>query len=389
MVHIDADIDDGIDKFIDFREHFHSNPELSFEEYETSKFVQDQLKEAGIEFEIKAETGVIGHIKGDKSNGKCLAIRSDLDALPILEKTEKPYSSQNEGVMHACGHDVHTSCLLSAALVLQKNKNLLDKDIKLIFQPGEEKHPGGASLLIKENVLDGVDAIIALHVYPSLPAGDFGFREGQYMASADEIYITFHGKGGHAAMPHLCVDPIVIAGEFLVGVQQVISRKKNPIQTSVLTFGKISAGIAPNVIPDKAELGGTLRCMDEEWRYQAHDCIKKYATDLAKSWGAEAEVNILVGYPSLTNDVSLTRKVQSIMKESVGEDHVKKLDLRMTAEDFSFYTKEIPGCFYRLGTNKKGTEFTAPVHNPYFDINPEAIRWGIKSFCDIALNIEL
>ncbi len=390
MTHLDKQIDEELEKFIGFREHIHSHPELSFVEFETSKYVQEQLKSAGIPYEIKAETGVIAYIRAEKNeSGRCLALRSDLDALPIMELNEVPYRSQNEGVMHACGHDVHTACLLSAGLLLQKNREKLDKDIKLIFQPGEEKHPGGASLLIQENVLDDVDAIIALHVYPHLPSGTFGFRAGQYMASTDEIYISFHGRGGHAAMPHLCIDPIVIAGEFLAGVQQVISRKKNPIQSSVLTFGKFVAGLAPNVIPDTAELAGTLRCLDEEWRYQAHDWIRKYAEEMAASWGATAEVDIRVGYPSLSNEPELTQKAETIMKTSVGEAQVKELALRMTAEDFSFYTQKVPGCFYRLGTSKNGTEYTVPVHNPKFDIDPMAIRWGVKSFCDIALNISV
>lgn len=375
--------------FISFREYIHAHPELSFEEHNTSAYIRSILDKHDISFVEKAGTGIVAEIRGMEPDTRCLALRADLDALPITELNEVPYKSQNEGVMHACGHDVHSTCLLSAAITIKQFQSELKGTVRFIFQPGEEKHPGGASMMIKEGVLEGVDAIIALHVYPHLPAGTYGFRAGKYMASTDEIFITFKGKGGHAAMPHLAVDPIAMASEFIVGVQQVISRKKNPILPSVLTFGKFEAGNAPNVIPDEAHLAGTLRCLDEEWRHQAHEWIKKYATELAVAWGGSAEVEIPLGYPSLVNNYELTARAQEVAQKLVGEENVKKLDLRMTAEDFSFYTHHVPGCFFRLGTNKANKEYTTPVHNAHFDINEDAIEYGVRALVAMAFELDL
>ncbi len=374
-------------QFIQYREHIHAHPELSFEEYETSKYICAVLDEYDISYRKAADTGIVADIVGEIPSDRLIALRADLDALPITEANEVPYKSQTEGVMHACGHDVHSACLLSTAITLQKFRQNLSGTVRCIFQPGEEKHPGGASLLIKEGVLEGVQAIIALHVYPHLPSGTYGFRAGKYMASTDEIYVSFKGKGGHAAMPHLAADPIALASEFIVGVQQVISRKKNPIEPSVLTFGTINAGIAPNVIPDEVKLSGTLRCLDEEWRYAAHRHITQYAEGLAAAWGCSADVHIPLGYPSLYNNPTLTDRVQEIVKGLVGEQNVKALDLRMTAEDFSFYTHHAPGCFFRLGTSRAGEEYTTPVHNAGFDVYPESIIYGVKALTEIAINL--
>ncbi len=382
-------IDTKRDEFIGFREHIHAHPELSFEEHETSAFIRSILDKYGIAYTTVAGTGIVAVVQGDVHSDRVLALRADLDALPITELNEVPYKSKNEGVMHACGHDVHSSCLLSTAIIVQLNKSTLAGQVKFIFQPGEEKSPGGASLLIKEGVLQDVQAIVALHVYPHMPSGTFGFRPGSYMASADEIYITFRGKGGHAAMPHLAIDPIALASEFVIGVQQVISRKKNPIDHSVLTFGTIRAGIAPNVIPDEVKLSGTLRCMDEEWRQAAHEYIRQYAEGLASAWGAMVEIDIPLGYPSLYNDPKLTERTQSLITKLVGEDNVKLLDMRMTAEDFSFYTHHVPGCFFRLGTSRKDQEYTTPVHNARFDVHDESIIWGVRAMTNIAMDLDV
>ncbi len=386
---LDQYIEEHKQQFIGYREHIHAHPELSFEEYNTSDYIASVLEEHNISYKKVANTGIIADIVGGIKSDRVLALRADLDALPITELNEVPYKSQNKGVMHACGHDVHSSCLLSTAIVLQEFKSDLAGTVRCIFQPGEEKHPGGASMLIKEGVLDGVEAIVALHVYPHLPAGTYGFRAGKYMASTDEVYVTFKGRGGHAAMPHLAADPIALASEFVVGVQQVISRKKNPIEPSVLTFGTFNAGIAPNVIPDEVKLSGTLRCLDEEWRYAAHEHIQKYATGLAESWGCQAEVNIPLGYPSLYNNPTLTERVCALMTDKMGEDQIKTLDLRLTAEDFSFYTHHVPGCFFRLGTSSPdGETYTTPVHNARFDIYPEALIYGVRAMTEIALHLD-
>lgn len=311
-----------------------------------------------------------------------------MDALPIQELNDVPYRSQNDGVMHACGHDVHSSCLLGAAIILQELRNEFEGTIKLIFQPGEEKHPGGASLMIAEGVLENPkpSAIFALHVYPHLPSGTAGFRAGQYMASADEIYITIEGRGGHAALPHQTIDPIAIAAQVITGLQQVISRKNNPLIPSVLTFGKITGGVANNVIPDKVEILGTLRTMDETWRYEAHEWIKKITQQICEGYGAQATVEIPKGYPFLYNDPNLTAQTEALATSYLGKEQVRALNVRMAAEDFSFYTHHVPGCFFRIGTNKNEKEFTAPVHNAHFDIDEEAMQTGVGLLCWIAIN---
>lgn len=371
------------------RHHIHSNPELSFEEYKTAEYISGKLTEWGIEHQTGiAGTGIVAMIKGTDPDKKCIAVRADMDALPIQEANEVSYKSKNEGVMHACGHDVHSSCLLGVARILNDTKDNWTGTVKLIFQPGEEKHPGGASLMIKEGVLENPkpDAIFGLHVYPHMPSGQVGFRSGQYMASTDEIYITIEGKSGHAALPHKAIDPIAIAAQVITGLQQVVSRKGNPIIPSVLTFGKIEAGFATNVIPDKLELWGTLRTMNEEWRAEAHKWIKDFTTQTCEAYGAKATVDIPPGYPSLFNDPEITPKAESWAKSFLGEENVKTLDLRMAGEDFSFYTQHMPGCFFRIGTNKNNEEFTESVHNAHFDIHEESMKTGVGTMAWLVIN---
>ncbi len=371
------------------RHHIHANPELSFKEYNTAAFVVSKLKEWHIEHTANvAGTGIVAIIKGKNPDKKCIALRSELDALPIQEANNIEYKSKNDGIMHACGHDVHTSCLLGVVKILDDLKTEWEGTIKFIFQPGEEMHPGGASLMIAAGVLENPkpEAILALHVYPHLPSGTVGFRSGQYMASADEIYITINGKGGHAALPHQTVDPISIAALIITGLQQVISRKGNPLIPSVLTFGAINGGFATNVVPDKVNILGTFRTMDETWRYEAHQWIKDYVIKTCEAYGASAEVDIPKGYPSLFNDPVLTPKVEQWAKEFLGNSQVKTLNMRMAGEDFSFYTHHIPGCFFRIGTNINDQQFTAPVHNAHFNIDEKAMETGMGTMCWLALN---
>lgn len=372
------------------RHHIHANPELSFEEYNTAKYISEQLTAWGISHTTGiAGTGIAGIIEGKNPGKRCIALRADMDALPIREANEdKPYRSKNDGVMHACGHDVHSTCLLGVAKILQELREKFEGTIKLIFQPGEEKHPGGASLLIAEGILENPkpDAIMALHVYPHLPCGTAGFRAGQYMASTDEIYITIEGRGGHAALPHQTVDPIAIAAQVITGLQQVVSRKSNPLMPTVLTFGKIAGGFATNVIPDKVEILGTLRTMDEQWRKEAHEWIKDFTTKTCEAYGAKAVVDIPPGYPSLFNDPTLTMHAEEWAREYLGAENVHTLDMRMAGEDFSFYTHHVPGCFFRIGTNRNNEQFTAPVHNAHFDIDEEALKVGVGLMAWNALN---
>lgn len=362
------------------RHHIHSHPELSFEEHKTAAFIAGKLSLWGIQHQVGiAGTGVVGIIEGRNPGKRCIALRADMDALPIQEANDTPYRSQNDGVMHACGHDVHSTCLLGAAKILNELRNEFEGTVKLIFQPGEEKHPGGASLMIEAGVLENPrpEAIFALHVYPHLPCGTAGFRAGQYMASADEIYITIEGKGGHAALPHQTIDPIAIAAQVITGLQQVVSRKSNPLMPSVLTFGKIAGGFATNVVPDKVELMGTLRTMDETWRAQARQWIQDITEQTCKAYGAKAIIDMPPGYPSLYNDPALTMHAEIWAREYLGGENVHTLDMRMAGEDFSFYTHHIPGCFFRIGTNRNDEEFTAPVHNARFDIDENAIKVGV------------
>lgn len=367
-------------RIIEVRRELHKHPELSFQEANTSERIKNFLLKERIDFtDGWAGYGIIATIKG-KSDGSLRMFRADMDALPILEVNNVDYKSVNEGVMHACGHDVHTSSLLGMAAILNNLKDHLKGEIKLIFQPGEEKFPGGASIMIKEGLFrpSPPEFIIAQHVFPALPAGHVGFREGLYMASADEIYITVKGKGGHAATPHLCIDPILTASRVVTGLQEVISRHVDPMTPAVLTIGKIfSDGGATNIIPDVVHLAGTLRAMDEEWRHKAHKLIKDFVQSTCEASGATAEINIEVGYPSLRNDPGITSLCRQAAIRFLGKDNVHDLPQRMSSEDFAFYTHEIPGTFYRLGTGWEDVKKNFPVHSNRFDINEEALATGM------------
>ena len=366
-------------EFIEVRHHLHAHPELSYQEYETSKFVQQKLSEYNIPFEVKATTGVIGLINGKNPGSRIVALRADMDALPIEEQNDIPYKSTKKGLMHACGHDVHTSCLLGAAKLLSQIKNEWEGTVKLIFQPGEEKNPGGASLLIKEGVLENPEpqGIFALHVNPQLEVGNLSFRSGKVMASADEIYITIRSKGGHAAAPQLTADTILIASHLIVALQQVISRNNNPLLPSVLSITSVQGGYTTNVIPSEVKLMGTFRAMDEEWRFKAHDIIRKLSTELVHSMGAELDLHIDVGYPTVYNNEQLNDVAKKIAMQYMGTDKVGETEIRMGAEDFGYYSQQIPGCFFRLGTGNKIKGITSGVHTPLFNIDEDAIETGI------------
>lgn len=368
-------------EFIQIRRHLHAHPELSYEEFETSKFVQSRLKEWNIPFELKATTGVVGIIEGNNPASRVMALRADMDALPILEENDVDYKSQNAGVMHACGHDVHTTCLLGAAKILNETKNDWNGTIKLVFQPGEERNPGGASLMIKDGVLENPapQGIIGLHVHPGLDCGKLSFRSGKVMASADEIYITIKGEGGHAAAPQLTVDTILVASQLVVELQQIISRNRNPFSPSVLSICAFNGGHTTNVIPSEVRLKGTFRAMDETWRYKAHELIRKQVEGLALATGAEIDVLIDVGYPSVDNNDALTQDASILARELLGEENVSETELRMGAEDFGYYTQKIPGCFFRLGVKDKASDIIHNVHTPKFNVDENAMETGIAT----------
>ena len=375
---------------IAIRHHLHAHPELSYQEFETSRYVQKQLAEIGIPFRVMAETGVVGLIEGKNPAKRVIALRADMDALPIKEENNIPYKSRREGVMHACGHDVHTSILLGASRILRELRSEWEGTVKLIFQPGEEKNPGGASLLIKEGVLkDPVpEAIFGLHVHPGLEVGKLSFRGGMVMASADEIYITIKGKGGHAAAPHLTVDTILVASHLVVALQQVISRNRNPLSPSVLSITSVQGGFTTNVIPSEVKLMGTFRAMDEEWRFRAHELIRKLATELVHSMGAEIDLHIDVGYPMVHNNEALNLVARDEAGQYMGKENVLETEVRLGAEDFGYYTRQIPGCFYRLGVMNAEKGITSGVHTPTFNIDESAIEIGAGMMAWLGSHIE-
>ena len=375
---------------VGIRRHLHMNPELSFEEFQTSKYICTWLDKQNIPYRGGyVKTGIVAHIKGKNPNKKVIALRGDIDALPIQETNDVSYRSKNEGVMHACGHDVHTSSLMGVARVLNEMKDQFEGTIKLVFQPGEELLPGGASLMIKENALKKPDAelIIGQHVYPQLPAGKVGFRKGMYMASADEIYVTVKGEGGHAALPNKCVDPIVIASHLVVALQTIVSRHNSPITPSVLSFGRIEGLGVTNIIPDEVKLEGTFRTFDETWRAEAKTKMKKMAKGIVEGMGGTCDFVIEDGYPFLTNDPEVTEDCWTAANEFLGEENVKALDLRMTSEDFSYYSQVMPSCFYRLGITAPVDGKVEGLHTSTFNIDEKALETSVGLMSFMALKL--
>ncbi len=366
--------------FIDVRHHLHAHPELSYQEHKTSAYIQQQLTQFGIPFRVMAETGVVGLIEGRNPSKKVVALRADIDALPIEEQNDVPYRSTQKGVMHACGHDVHTTCLLGAARILNELKGEWEGTVKLIFQPGEERNPGGASILIGEGVLNNPapEAIFGLHVHPGLPVGKFSFRGGKVMASADELFFTIKSKGGHAASPHLTADTILVASHIVVALQQVVSRNADPFSPSVLSICSIQGGHTTNVIPSEVKLMGTFRAFDEVWRFKAHELIKRIAVSTAAAMGAVVDVHIDIGYPSVLNHEQLSIAARELADELMGEENIETTELRMGAEDFGYYSQVIPGCFYRLGVGNVEAGITASVHTPVFDVDERSLRYGME-----------
>ena len=364
---------------IDLRRHLHSHPELSFKEFQTAAFVAEKLKAIGItEIESKATTGWSALIKGKNPDKKVVALRADMDALPIIEANEVPYKSQNPGVMHACGHDAHTASLLGAAKILHEVRDQFEGTIKLIFQPGEEIIPGGASLMIKDKVLENPrpQYILGQHVMPMIPAGKVGFRSGLYMASADELYLTIKGKGGHGAMPETLIDPVLISAHLLVALQQIVSRVANPKIPSVLSFGRVEAMGATNIIPNEVKIQGTFRTLDEAWRAKAHEKMRQIAEGIVQGMGGQLDFEIRKGYPFLKNNPELTARSVAAAQTYLGVENVLDLDIWMASEDFAYFSQEIDGCFYRLGTRNEARGITSGVHTPTFDIEEEALEIG-------------
>jgi amidohydrolase len=369
------------------RRHLHSHPELSFHEVETSAYVAGKLDELGLKYQRMADNGLVALIKGDKPSDQVVALRADMDALPITEANDVSYKSQNAGVMHACGHDAHTSSLLGTAKILTQLKSEFGGTVKLIFQPAEEKLPGGASLMIKEGVLENPkpQAVLGQHVMPLIDAGKVGFRAGKYMASTDELYVTVRGKGGHGAQPQQNIDPIIITAHIITALQTIVSRSADPKSPTVLSFGKIIANGATNVIPNEVYLEGTFRTMDEAWRNDAHKKIKKMAEGIAESMGGSCEFNIMRGYPFLINEEKLTANTRAHAEDYLGKENVLDLDIWMAAEDFAYYSQVADSCFYRLGTRNESRGITSSVHTPTFDVEEDAFKISTGLMAYLAL----
>ena len=374
---------------VDIRRHIHQNPELSFQEHETAALVEKELHALGLKTQRLANTGVVAIIEGKNPTKKVVGLRADMDALPIVEVNDgRVYRSKKEGVMHACGHDVHTTSLLGAARILSELKDEFEGSIKLVFQPGEERLPGGASLMIAEGVLQNpkVDVMIGQHVMPGIETGKTGFRPGLYMASTDEIYVKVTGKGGHGAMPHFNIDPVLISAHLIVALQQIVSRAANPAIPSVLSFGKVIAPGATNVIPNEVIIEGTFRTLDENWRAEAHQKMLTLAKGLVEGMGGTVDFDIKRGYPFLKNNEDLTERLQSEAKSFLGEQNVEPLGIWMAAEDFSYFTQEVPSCFYRLGTRNEEKKTTFSVHHPSFDVDEDALEQGCGLLAFLAIS---
>lgn len=366
--------------------HLHQNPELSFKEYKTAKYIEKKLTEYGIESKRIIETGVIAEIDGAKS-GKTIVLRADIDALPIQEDESNPMHSKKEGIMHACGHDMHTASLLGTARILQECKNELSGKIILLFQPGEEYMPSGAKMIIESGILDkyNIDWIIGQHTDPDLEAGKIGFRAGAYMASTDELFLTVKGKGGHGAFPHQLNDTVLAASQIIVAIQQVVSRRKNPIlPPSVISFGRFIADGATNVIPNEVHLAGTLRCMDENWRTEAKELIKDIAQYTAQAYGTSCEVNINHGYPAVTNSEEYTTIARNASVQILGSENVVELSMRMGGEDFGFYTLRYPSTFYRFGVKPPQAKEPYRLHTSNFRGDEQSLKTSMATMAWIA-----
>jgi len=364
---------------IAIRRHLHAHPELSYQEFETCKFVQSQLTKMGIPFTVIATTGVLGIIEGKNPGKRVIALRADMDALPILEENDVDYKSKNDGVMHACGHDVHTTILLGAAKILWELRNEFEGTIKLLFQPGEEKNPGGASYMIRDGALQNPtpQGIVGLHVHPGLSYGKLSFRKGRVMASADELYVSIKSSGGHAATPHQTVDTVLVAAQLITSLQTIISRNRNPQNPSVLSICSIHGGNTTNVIPSEVKLMGTFRAMDEVWRFKAHELMLQQAKGLAIATGAEIDFKVDVGYPTVDNEPMITEAAWKLADQYMGADNVEETELRMGAEDFGYYSQVIPGCFFRLGVRNESKDAIHNVHTPVFKVDEDAIAHGV------------
>lgn len=373
------------ERVVNLRRQMHANPELSWHEIQTAKLVEKTLKEAGLSVQTSiAKNGVVGILQGKNPAFKCIALRADMDALPITEQNETPYCSKNKGVMHACGHDVHTANLLGVAMILSEMKNEIEGTYKFIFQPSEEKIPSGAEAMIKAGVLENPkpDKILGMHVSPELEVGTFGFCAGRFMASSDEIYLTVVGKGGHAARIEELKNPLLIGAEILLELKTLT----NPQIPVVLSFGKIEGKGATNLVPDTVDIAGTLRCFDENLRLRLHKQIEFICETVSEKYLTHCEVKILSGYPVLINHEQFTLQSKKTAQDFIGAKNILDIPVRLGSEDFAYYTHHVPACFYRLGTGNKKKGITSGIHTPTFDIDETALQYSTGMMAWLAIN---
>lgn len=365
-------------EFIRCRRYLHAHPELSFHEQETSRYLREYLTALEVPWRSCGQYGVIASLQGAKAGDRCILLRADMDALPILEKNQVEYASQNPGVMHACGHDGHTAMLLGVIQLLKKLKPAFTGTVQFLFQPAEERIPGGALEMIEQGALTHpqLQRVLGQHVMPALPAGKIALRPGLFTASADELQVTVHGRGGHAAQPHTVIDPLLIAAHVIIGLQQIVSRAANPVTPSVLSFGRCLADGTYNVIPDTVHMEGTFRTLDETWRQRAHDLMRQMADQIAQSMGGTCTFNIRRGYPSILNDARVYAEVKDWAKDYLGPQNVLEADPWMAAEDFAYYAQQKPGLFYLLGVGNADKGITSALHTPTFDLDEDALAVG-------------
>lgn len=381
--------DELAQEVVAIRRHIHQYPEISFDEYKTADYICKTLEDWGIPFQRGiATTGIVALIEGTAGEGQTIALRADMDALPIEEKNDVPYASSRPGYMHACGHDAHMAMVLGAGKIINDLKEYVSGRVMLIFQPSEEMYPGGAKVMLEEGIFNKIkpDIILGQHVLPELQSGTMGLRAGEYMASTDEFYIAVKGKGGHGATPHLNIDPVVISAEIVLALQQLVSRRANPAMPTVVSIGKLIADGMPNVIPDIVQMEGIIRTFDEQWRKELQRLIKSTAQGIAAAHGAKAEVSIAHGYPTLYNNPQITSRVEQYAATYLGEENVIGLPQRMTADDMAYFLKEIPGCYYRLGIGNINKGITGNLHSSTFNIDEEALTHGMGLMAFITLS---
>ena len=373
------------DEIVSIRRYMHMHPELSFQEFETSNYIKSILKSWDINFlDGYANTGILVNLEGKEPSSRVIALRADFDALPILEENDVEYKSKNEGIMHACGHDAHTASMLGALKILHQTKDNWRGTIKFIFQPAEERLPGGAKQMIEEGVLENpnVQHVIAQHVLPELEVGKVGFRCGTYMASTDELYVTISGKGGHAAIPSSYNNPIIASSELVLDLNQFFNDKVD----AIFAIGYIDGTGSTNIIPREVNLMGTFRALDESFRLESHNHMNRIVDQVAKKYNIKIDLNIKKGYPALNNDIQFTLNQINKAKEFLGEKNVIDLPIRMTAEDFSYFANAVPSCFYRLGTRNKDKGLIHGLHTSKFNIDEDSLKIGMGLMAFLAIS---